>query len=96
MLGALIAPFFAQTVPFGHIIAATCPELFRVTVPTMVVMGEQDPDFPDAAQEARWIGEQLQARVEMISDAGHYPHAQQADVVNALLVDFLQGATHHA
>jgi pimeloyl-ACP methyl ester carboxylesterase len=85
---------FAATVKTSHQEAEAL--LPRVSVPTMVIMGEQDPDFPDAAQEARWIGEQLQARVEMISDAGHYPHAQQADVVNALLVDFLQGATHHA
>jgi pimeloyl-ACP methyl ester carboxylesterase len=38
----------------------------------------------------------LHARVEVVTDAGHYPHAQQPDVVNALLVDFLQGLTHHA
>jgi pimeloyl-ACP methyl ester carboxylesterase len=31
----------------------------------------------------------------MVADAGHYPHSQQADVVNALLVDFLQGVAHH-
>jgi len=85
---------FAATVKTSHQEAEAL--LTDVSVPTMVVMGEQDPDFPDPAQEARWIGEQLHARVEMIADAGHYPHAQQADVVNALLVDFLRGVTHHA
>jgi pimeloyl-ACP methyl ester carboxylesterase len=85
---------FAATVKTSHGEAeALLPE---VSAPTRVIMGEQDPDFPDPAQEARWIGEQLHARVEIIADAGHYPHAQQPDIVNALLVDFLQGMAHHA
>jgi pimeloyl-ACP methyl ester carboxylesterase len=85
---------FAATVKTSHQEAeALLPEL---STPTMVIMGEQDPDFPDPAHEARWIADQLHARVEMIAEAGHYPHAQQPDVVNALLVDFLQGVTHHA
>jgi pimeloyl-ACP methyl ester carboxylesterase len=83
---------FAATVKTSHQEAENL--LSAVSVPTMVVMGEQDPDFPDPAKEAQWIGERLHARVEMVSDAGHYPHAQQADVVNALLVDFLEGVTH--
>jgi pimeloyl-ACP methyl ester carboxylesterase len=84
---------FAATVKTSHHEAEAL--LPKVTVPTMVVMGEKDPDFPDPKHEAQWIGQQLHARVEMIADAGHYPHSQQADVVNALLIDFLQGVIHH-
>jgi len=51
---------FAATAKASHQEAeALLPE---VSVPTMVVMGEQDPDFPDPAQEANWIGRQLRAR----------------------------------
>jgi pimeloyl-ACP methyl ester carboxylesterase len=62
-------------------------------VPTLVVMGEKDPDFPDPLGEARWIAQQLHGRVEMVADAGHYPHAQRPDVVNASLIDFLRDVT---
>jgi pimeloyl-ACP methyl ester carboxylesterase len=84
---------FAATVKTSHQEAE--PLLPAVSVPTMVIMGEKDPDFPDPVKEAQWIGEQLHARVEMVADAGHYPHSQQADVVNALLVDFLRGMAQH-
>jgi pimeloyl-ACP methyl ester carboxylesterase len=84
---------FASTVKTTHREAEIL--LPRVSAPTMVVMGDKDPDFPHPLQEAQWIGQQLHARVEMVADAGHYPHAQQADVVNALLIDFLQGVTPH-
>jgi hypothetical protein len=30
-----------------------------VSAPTLVVMGEQDPDFPDPRAEAEWIGQAL-------------------------------------
>jgi pimeloyl-ACP methyl ester carboxylesterase len=84
---------FAATVKTSHQEAEDL--LPAVSVPTMVVMGEKDPDFSDPRHEAQWVGEQLGARVEIVADAGHYPHSQQADVVNALLVDFLQGVAHH-
>jgi pimeloyl-ACP methyl ester carboxylesterase len=84
---------FAATVKTSHQDAETV--LPKVSAPTMVIMGEKDPDFPDPALEAQWIGEQLHARVEMIADAGHYPHSQQSEIVNALLLDFLQEVTHH-
>jgi len=62
-----------------------------VTAPTLVVMGELDPDFKDATAEAAWIGEQISATVVMVADAGHYPQAQQpvhtADAVIGFLKD---------
>jgi pimeloyl-ACP methyl ester carboxylesterase len=83
---------FAATVRTSHREAEAL--LSQVSVPTMVVMGEQDPDFPDPRGEAQWIGEQLGARVEMIANAGHYPHAQHPDAVNAFLIDFLSSVTN--
>lgn len=63
--------------------------LGRIQTPTLVVMGELDPDFPKPADEAAWIAEQLDATVLMVPDAGHYPHAQQPELVNPAVVDFL-------
>jgi pimeloyl-ACP methyl ester carboxylesterase len=83
---------FAATVKTSHQEAENL--LPKVSVPTMVIMGEKDPDFSDPTQEAGWIGQKLRARVEMVADAGHYPHAQQADIVNDLLIDFLRKVTH--
>jgi len=42
--------------------------------------------------EARWITETVKgpARFVIVDDAGHYPHSQQPDVVNAELVEFLR------
>ena len=64
----------------------------QVSVPVLVLMGERDPDFPDPVAEARWITETVKgpARFVIVDDAGHYPHSQQPDVVNAELVEFLR------
>lgn len=68
--------------------------LGQVRVPTLVVMGAQDPDFPDPEAEARWIAETLDGDVEMVPEAGHYPHAQRPDLVGPAVVDF--STTVHA
>lgn len=62
--------------------------LGEVQTPTLVVMGELDPDFPDAEAEARWIARTLGGEVVMVPDAGHYPHAQRPDLVGPAVVDF--------
>lgn len=85
---------FAATVKTSHREAETL--LPKVSAPTLVLMGELDADFPDPVAEARWIGGQLHARVELVAGAGHYPHAQQPDVVNELLLDFLLKVTNRA
>ena len=64
-----------------------------VTAPTLVVMGELDPDFKDATAEAAWIGEQITARVVMVADAGHYPQAQQPVHTADAVIGFLKEVT---
>jgi pimeloyl-ACP methyl ester carboxylesterase len=57
-----------------------------VHVPTLVVMGTKDSDFPDPAAEARFIAEATGGEVLLVEGAGHYPHAEMADqVVPAVL-----------
>jgi pimeloyl-ACP methyl ester carboxylesterase len=63
--------------------------LSSVAAPTLVVMGELDPDFPKPADEAAWIADRLNARVLMVPEAGHYPQSQRADLVTPAVIDFL-------
>jgi pimeloyl-ACP methyl ester carboxylesterase len=51
--------------------------LSDVTAPAPVVMGEQDPGFPDPRAEADWIVRALRAQVVMVPEAGHYPQSQR-------------------
>lgn len=55
--------------------------LNSVTAPTLVIMGEADPDFPDPAVEAQWIADRLHGTVLMVPESGHYPQAQQPQLV---------------
>jgi pimeloyl-ACP methyl ester carboxylesterase len=60
-----------------------------VTAPTLVVMGELDPDFSTSTTEAAWIAEQLSATVVMVPDAGHYPQSQHPEIVGPAITAFL-------
>lgn len=61
----------------------------EVRTPTLVVMGEQDPDFPDAPAEGRWVVEQLRGELLLVPQAGHYQMAQRPEMVNPVLVPFV-------
>lgn len=58
-------------------------------VPALVVMGERDPDFPDAAAEARWLAQCIHADLMLIDGAGHYPHLECADAVADRVLAFM-------
>jgi pimeloyl-ACP methyl ester carboxylesterase len=60
-----------------------------VKAPTLVVMGEQDPDFPDPRAEAEWIAEKLHGESVMVPEAGHYPQSQRPDVTSPAVLSFL-------
>lgn len=47
----------------------------NVSQPVLVVMGEADPEFPDAEAEATELGELMGAKVMMVEGSGHYPQA---------------------
>lgn len=78
---------FVQTTRISH--AEATVRLGDVSTPTLVVMGELDPDFPTPAEEAAWIAEQLKGEVVMVPEAGHYPQSQRPDVVNPAVIEFL-------
>lgn len=68
-------------------------QLANVRCPALIIMGTEDPDFPDPRAEGEAIVAALPAglgTVAMIDGAGHYPHAQCPDEVAALVVGFLK------
>jgi pimeloyl-ACP methyl ester carboxylesterase len=53
-----------------------------VRVPTLVLMGTADPDFPDAAAEAAHIQAAIAgSETLLLPGLGHYPHVEDADAV---------------
>ncbi|MGB7817657.1 MAG: alpha/beta hydrolase [Ornithinibacter sp.] len=85
---------FSRTTRLSHDPAEA--RLGQVTAPTLVVMGEQDPDFPDPRVEAEWIADTLGGRTLMVADAGHYPQSQQPDLVADAVTGFLAEAAPRA
>jgi pimeloyl-ACP methyl ester carboxylesterase len=65
--------------------------LGQVRAPTLVVMGDKDPDFADPEAEANWIAKRLVCEVLMVPGAGHYPQAEFPEIVSPAVVDFLRG-----
>ncbi|UJR13084.1 hypothetical protein I4U23_000108 [Adineta vaga] len=64
-----------------------------VTVPVLLVMGSQDPDFTDPAQEAAFVASNLSksslVEIAMVDQAGHYPHVEAPEKVARATLDFL-------
>jgi pimeloyl-ACP methyl ester carboxylesterase len=70
--------------------------LADVSAPTMVVMGERDPDFSDPSAEAAWIAQVLGAEIVMVPDAGHYPQSQQPEITSDAVLRFFKAANESA
>lgn len=64
--------------------------LGQVKVPTLVIMGTKDPDFPDPAAEGKYIAEQTGSKLELIEGAGHYPQTEMLDKTAPIVIDFLK------
>jgi pimeloyl-ACP methyl ester carboxylesterase len=80
-----------QSMASGKLVEAGA-QLANVRCPALVVMGSNDPDWPDPEAEAAAIVGLLPAgrgRYVMIENAGHYPHAQYPQQVANALLPFL-------
>jgi pimeloyl-ACP methyl ester carboxylesterase len=82
------AKAFSLTTHTNHDAAEA--RLGDVSTPTLVLMGEKDPDFPDPAAEAAWIAETLRGEAVMVADAGHYPQSQRPDITTDAVLHFLK------
>lgn len=85
---------FSRTVRTSHDAAEA--RLGEVTASTLVIMGDQDPDFPDPKAEAEWIAATLHGEAVMAPEAGHYPQSQQPEVTNSAMLGFLKALGDHA
>ncbi|WP_017599933.1 alpha/beta fold hydrolase [Nocardiopsis lucentensis] len=56
----------------------------------VVLVGEQDPDWPDPAAEAAWVASVVGGSVEMVPECGHYPQSQRPDVVVPALLNLAE------
>lgn len=71
--------------------ADTAAILEKTMVPALLVMGARDPDFADAIEEARMLAGKLKAETMIVDRAGHYPHAEMADLVAPKILSFIAG-----
>lgn len=76
--------------------AAIEPRLGEVHAPALVLMGSEDPDFPDPLAEGRLVAERLHGAMDVIDGAGHYPHVEFPEPTAARTLAFLAGAREAA
>jgi pimeloyl-ACP methyl ester carboxylesterase len=62
--------------------------LGRVRGPSLVIMGTGDVDWPDPAEEARWIVGRLGSELLLLDGAGHHPHVDYPERVADAVVEF--------
>lgn len=79
---------FVRTTRTSH--APVEARLGEVQTPTLVVMGELDPDFRDPEAEAQLVAERLGGELVMVPGAGHYPQAEFPSVVGSAVLEFLR------
>ena len=85
---------FSRTTRTSHAPAEALID--KVVAPSLVVMGADDPDFPDPRAEAAWIAAHLGSEVLIVDDAGHYPQSQRPEVVSPAVVGFAHRITSRA
>jgi pimeloyl-ACP methyl ester carboxylesterase len=61
-----------------------------VKVPSLVIMGTGDVDWPDPAAEAKWIVDKLGSELLMLDGAGHHPHVEYPEDVARAVTAFAQ------
>jgi pimeloyl-ACP methyl ester carboxylesterase len=81
------ATAFVKTARLSHAEAEAV--LGDVHAPTLILMGDQDPDAPVPAEEAAWLAGRIGGDVVVVPECGHYAQSQRPDVVVPALTGFL-------
>jgi pimeloyl-ACP methyl ester carboxylesterase len=63
--------------------------LSGVAAPSLVLIGDQDPDFRSPTEELAWAIDAVRGDGALVPNAGHYPHAQQPAAVLQHVLPFL-------
>jgi len=80
---------FAKMCAGSHDAAeAKLPRAKASAIPTLVLMGTADEDFPDAAVEGRFVADSLGGRLEMLDGYGHQPHEEAPELIAELILGF--------
>ena len=74
--------------------AALHDRLTGITVPTLLLAGELDIKYTDAAREMALA--LPDATMHVIEDAGHAAHLEQPERFNTLVLDFLRRAAQRS
>jgi pimeloyl-ACP methyl ester carboxylesterase len=83
------AAAFAKMCAGGHHAAeAALPRAKAAGLPTLVIMGTADEDFPDAQAEGRFVAESLGGRLEALEGYGHQPHEEAPERIAELILGF--------
>lgn len=81
---------FAASNAFGNASLQPAEErLGQVKVPTLIIMGTDDPDFPDPVAEGNYLAQHTGGQLELIEGAGHYPQTEMPEQTAPLIIDFL-------
>ena len=64
--------------------------LGAVNVPSLVIMGTGDVDWPDPVAEANWIVDRLASELLLLDGAGHHPHVEYPGEIAHALVAFVE------
>jgi pimeloyl-ACP methyl ester carboxylesterase len=62
--------------------------LGKVEVPSLIIMGSGDVDWPDPVAEAKWIQDQLGSELIVLEGAGHHPHVEYPREIADAVVAF--------
>jgi pimeloyl-ACP methyl ester carboxylesterase len=62
--------------------------LDKVAVPSLVIMGTGDVDWPDPVAEANWIVSRLGSELLLLDGAGHHPHVEYPNEVSGAVTEF--------
>ncbi|MEU2202636.1 alpha/beta hydrolase [Isoptericola sp. NPDC019482] len=67
------------------------PLVAKVQAPSLVVVGELDPDYKEAGAELARMRDALGGEELLVPGVGHYPQHQAPEVVTPAVLDFLAG-----
>jgi pimeloyl-ACP methyl ester carboxylesterase len=62
----------------------------QVRTPALVIMGTNDPDFPDPAAEGRAVAGEIGGDLALVEGAGHYPQTEMPEETTPIIIDFLK------
>jgi pimeloyl-ACP methyl ester carboxylesterase len=82
------AAFAAMTRSSHAPAEAALPRAKAGAVPTLVIMGTADEDFPDALAEGRFVAGSLGGRLETLEGYGHQPHEETPEQIAELVAGF--------